>query len=325
MACAGITNPGRVAQLILRDPTTGEDLIVLDILPKKALGATGFQGITLGDDMEGLYRAPTATPIKSHAYQDGATLSKLPRRSERLPKIWLHTQAPTTTAWAQVETLLWTVLSPKWDCYLRLYDDDGTWRELRIRMFGPLPDKSDVLHGARTTASWNPTLVAEDPGWYGPDYTWRFDRTEMTPVSGGFEIDVPITNPTDQLAWLEWNSGELTEAPETWSFQDGERRDENDDPLMMTLPELAGAHKSFWVNTYPTAFQLWVRDRGQDWARMRGAQWTAPIAANTPQPRTVRARLEGGHAGSQMMLTLRRRWDRPYGAELPVAARMVTA
>lgn len=320
----GISTPGRVAQLILRHPVTGVDLIVLDILPKKSSGAVGLQGITLGDDMEGLYRVPGTTPIKSHAYQQGATLGT-PREDARQPRLLLNTQGSTPAEFEQVETLLWTVLSKKWDCVLRVYGPDGVtdWRELTVRLFETPNDKTNRMHGSRTFAEHTCVLVAADPFWYSPAHQVTFTRADMTPVDGGYEIAVTIWNETDQLGFIEWNSGELGAATETWSFQDGEATKPNGDPVMIELPPLAGAEKSFWVQTYPDKWQLWVKDRGQDWARMNSRTFTKAIAANTPDPRTIRARLVGGDAASSMMLTIPRRWDRPFGGELPIAAQMV--
>ena len=325
----GISNPGKVAQLILRDPRTREDLIVLDILPHKALGAHGFQGITLGENMSGFYRVPTETPLKSAAYQEGATPSRWPRKKERRPRITLHAQAATPGAYAQVETLLWTVLSIKWDCYFRQYEPDGTWRELQVRLLQEPADQVRRFHGAVTYSEWTCDLLACDPFWRGPDETFEFSRADMTQVGSDWVMDVPITNPTDQLGWIEWNSGLLTTS-ETWSFQDGELLLPDGGPAMILLPTLAPpVTSSFWVQTYPTEMQLFVKassgDPSQQWARMRSRTFTKAIAANTPHERTIRVTLRGGTPDSSMLMTLPRRWDRPFGGELPIAARMVEA
>lgn len=336
MACtAGITNSARVAQLILRDPTTREDLIVLDVLPHEATGAVGLQGITLGEDLEGLYRVPTETPLKAAAYQEGCTPSRFPRRKERRPKLNLHTQASSPEGFIQVETLLWSVLSTDWDCWIRLLIDDGTWRELRIRLMA-VPDRSRKVYGVDTAASWELDLLSWDPFWYSAPYEFRFTRDDqgaglphMTPVAGGYEIDVPITNPTDQLGFASWNSGDLVSA-EQWSFQDGEDVTSLGAPAMVHLPQLLpSVVKRFLVQTYPTDRALFVKapsgPPSQQWARMRGARFTRAYPANTPEERTVRVRLVGGTPTSTMMLTLPRRWDRPFGGQLPVAARMIGA
>ncbi|KXT55657.1 hypothetical protein ACK8HH_17085 [Gordonia sp. LUNF6] len=330
-ACtSGITNAAKVVQLILRDPRTREDLVVLDVLPHAALGSAGFQGITLGENMSGLYRVPIDQPLKSAAYQEGATPSQYPRKKERRPKVTLHAQASTPEAYAQVETLLWTVLSVKWDCYLRSFEPDGTWRELKVRLLNEPDDQVRRYHGSITYSEWQCELLACDPFWYGPPYEKRFTRADMTAVNGGWEIDVPITNPTDQLGFIEWNSGELT-TTETWSFQDGELTLDNGGPAMIPLPPLAPpVTAAFWVQTYPTEMQLFVRrsdggEPSQQWARMRSRTFTKAIAANTPHERPIRARLVGGTPASEMLLTIPRRWDRPFGGELPLAAQMVSA
>lgn len=322
MGCIGISNPGRVAQLILRSPA-GVDLIVLDILPKHCTDVS--QGIILGTDIEDLYAVPFETPLKSWAYQEGCTPSEFPRKKERRPKITLITKAATQQAWEQIETLLWSVLDNRWDCFLRLYDADSNWRELRVRLLGEPPSASPLVYGARTFHAWEGiSLLAYDPFWYSEPYTVAFTRDDMTDDgAGNYTIDVPISNETDQLGFLEWNSGELTATPETWSFQDGEAVTDVGDPVMIALPELAGANKSFWVQTKPMMYQLWVKDQGQDWARMRSRTFTKAVAANTPDVRTIRVKLTGGHAASSMMVTIPRRWDRPFGGQLPIVAQMM--
>lgn len=319
MGCAGITNAGRVAQLILRSPA-GADLISLDILPMNCAG----QGIILGTGLEDLYAVPFETPLKSWAYQEGCTPSEFPRKKERRPKITLITRGATPRAWENIETLLWSVLSNQWDCYLRIYDADSKWRELAVRLLGEPPSATPLMYGTRSFHVWEGLqLLAADPFWYSEPYQWDFTRADMTAVSGGYEIDVPISNPTDNLGFIEWNSGELTATPETWSFQDAELLTGTGDPAMIALPSLAGANKSFWVQTKPMMYQLWVRDQGQDWARMRSKTFTKALLANTPDERPLRVRLVGGHAGSSMMITIPRRWDRPVGGQLPIVAQMV--
>ncbi|QRY62759.1 hypothetical protein JVX90_00330 [Gordonia sp. PDNC005] len=326
-ACpSGISNPGKVVQLILRSPA-GEDLIVLDVLPHRALGAHGFQGITLGEDMSGLYRIPIEQPLKSAAYQEGATPSNYPRKKERRPKITLHAQASTPEAYVQVETLLWSVLSVKWDCWLRSYEPDGSWRELQVRLMQEPNDKVRRFHGAVTYSEWTVDLLACDPHWYSKPLEFSFKRSDMTPFGAGWAMAVPISNPTDQLGFIEWNSGELTTS-EKWSFQDGELLDEHGGAVLIDLPTLnPSATKAFWVQTYPTEMQLFVKapsgDPSQQWARMRSRTFTQAIAANTPQERDIWVYMTGGTPASEMLMTLPRRWDRPFGGELPVVAQMI--
>ena len=315
MGCVGISDERRVAQLILRNKAGTEDLIVLDILPQGA--RVGPQGITLGQDLSGLWAIPTETPLQSWAYQEGATPSRWPRKKERRPLINLVTKASTVAAWEDMQTLLWSVLSIHYDCWLRLYDATEGWRELQVRLLQEPPDKSTFMYGHRGQHTWECPLLACDPFWYSEPFEFEFSRADMTPVSGGYEIEIEVTNPTDQVGFLEWNSGELTAAAETWSFEDG------DSGTMIELPALSGAGKSFWVQTYPDRPQLWVRDLGQDWANMRSKTFTKALAPITPTPRTIKARLVGGHAGSSMMLTVPRRWDRPIGGQLPIVAEVL--
>lgn len=318
----GVHDDRRSAQLILRDKYDQVDLIVLDVLSAET--PRGPQGITLGSDMSGLWKIPSETPLEQWAYQDGATPSQFPRKKERRPQVKLIAYAQTYAEYAQIETLLWSVLDTKWDCWLRLYYPDG-WRELRVRLLQEPDDKTDVIHGRRLYHEWPVQLLACDPFWYAAPYTYEFVRDDqgdgrphMTAVGDDvYEILVPWHNPTDQFGWAEWNSGELTGTAETWSFPDG------DSGNLIELPQLSGAGKSFWVQTNPSMPQLWVRDLGQDWARMKAKTYTQPLFANTPDMRTVKVRLKGGTPTSSMMLTIPRRYDRPIGGQLPIVAQAV--
>lgn len=331
-SCVGLTDRRRTAQLILRDKYGQKDLIRLDILPPGGL-REGQRGITLGSGMEGLYRIPTEIPIESWAYEEGATISDLPRKTERRPKITLITRGGDYSEWVNVETLLWSVLSTKWDCYLRLFLPDSRWRELKVRLLKEPADKTDAIYGRYTHFVWSDIeLLAYDPFWKSTPYSYEFTRDDqgdgtpfMTMISPGwYEIDVPVRNPTDQYGWIEWNSGELTATAETWSFQNGESLTSSSLPAMIPLPALSGAGKVFWVRTDPAVPQLWVRDLGQDWANMaQSGTFTEPIIPNTPKTRTIKVRLQGGVGTSRMMMTIPRRWDRPVGGELPIVAQAV--
>lgn len=320
---AGVHDDRRSAQLILRDRYQQRDIIVVDVLSKDT--PRGPQGVTLGSSMSGLWKIPTETPLERWAYQEGATPSALPRKNERRPKATFVVYARTYAEYAQIETLLWSVLSTDYDCWLRIYFPDG-WRELQVRLFEQPTDDTDVIHGRRTTATWPCTLLAWDPFWYGEPYRFEFVRDDqgdgrpsMTANGDGtYSIEVPWNNPTDQHGWPEWNSGELTAAAEVWTFPDG------DSGNSITLPSLAGANKSFWLQTNPSKPQLWVRDLGQDWARMRAQTFTKPLFANTPDLRTVTVTLQGGAPTSSMLLTIPRRFDRPIGAQLPIVAEAVS-
>lgn len=316
----GIHDDRRTVQFILRDRYQQKDLLTIDVLSAET--PRGPQGITLGSNLSGLWKIPTETPLERWAYQDGATPSKLPRKNERRPKATLITYAQTFGEYAQIETLLWSVLHTDYDCWMRIYfPPPHGWRELQIRLLQEPDDTTNTIHGRRLNAAWPCELLSWDPFWYGPDYTFEFTRDavdgrpHMTPVGGGvYEIDVPWSNPTDQHGWAEWNSGNLTAAPETWEFPDG------DSGNSIEIPELAGANKSFWLQTNPSKPQLWVRDAAQDRARMRAKTFTQPLFANTPAVRTRKVRLTGGAPTSSMLLTIPRRYDRPIGEQLPIVA-----
>lgn len=322
---AGVHDDRRSVQLILRDRYQQNDLIVIDVLSSET--PRGPQGVTLGSNMSGLWKIPTETPLEQWAYQEGATPSDMPRKKERRPKATFIVYAGTFGEYAQIETLLWSVLSVDYDCWLRVYfPPPHGWRELRVRLLEQPTDDTATIHGRRTNATWPCNLLACDPFWYAEPYTFEFVRDDqgdgrphMTAVGGGaYEIDVPWSNPTDQYGWAEWNSAELTAASEVWTMPDG------DSGNTIELPSLAGANKSFWLQTNPSKPQLWVRDLGQDWARMRSKTFTRPLFPNTPDPRTVKVRLVGGAPTSSMKLTIPRRYDRPIGEQLPIVAEAVS-
>ncbi|URC17651.1 minor tail protein [Gordonia phage Tardus] len=316
----------RSASLILRDRHQLNDLIVVDVLASDT--PRGRQGVTLGGNLSGLWKVPTETPLEQWAYQEGATPSQFPRKKERRPTAEFITYASTFAEYQQIESLLWSVLDTKWDCWLRIYfPPPHGWRELRVRLLNEPDDKSNEIPGRRLNRVWPVQLLACDPFWYSEPYQYEFVRDNqgdgrpyMTPVGGGaYEIMVPWSNPTDEHGWAEWNSGELTGTAETWSFPDG------DSGNLIALPSLSGANKSFWVQTNPSKPQLWVRDVAQDWARMKAKTFTKPLLANTPDVRTVKVRLQGGTPTSSMMLTIPRRWDRPIGGQLPIVREAVLA
>ena len=328
MTIAGVHDERRAASLILRDRYGHTDLVKVDILSAET--PRGPQGITLGSKLSGLWKVPTETPLEQWAYQEGATPSAMPRKNERRPKATLITYAKTFDQYRNIESLLWSVLHTDYDCWLRLYfPPPHGWRELRIRLLKEPVDDTEEVHGRRLTMAWPVELLAWDPFWFSEPYTFEFTRDNqgaglpyMASVGGGiYEIDVPWSNPTDQFGWAEWNSGELTAATETWSFADG------DSGTLIKLPALSGAAKTFWLQTNPTKPQLWTKVPAQDWARMSmkgNGVFTQPLKPNTPDTRTVKVRLQGGHAGSRMMLTIPRRWDRPIGGQLPIVAQAVS-
>lgn len=305
MQC-GVSHPERVAQLIKRNPD-GTDDIVLDLLGPNSEGS----GIVLGEEMEGLYRVPRTQPRKAGAYQEGSTPSALPRKDERLPSINLITRARTVAEWEQMETLLWWVLSVDWDCWLRMFDSAGKWRELRVRLLTHPNDRSRHILGTKPFHEWTCPLLAWDPFWYSEPITETVKRTDMTSDGDGtWSALVPVSNPADQAGWLEWASGQIFEE-ERWTLPDA------DSGRMVPLPEQVPG-REFLVQTYPDRPTLLVRDGSLQWARMRSQEFVHWLAPSTPEPRDVEVQLQGGTPESQVQLWIPQRWDRPFGGEVIV-------
>jgi hypothetical protein len=311
MAC-GIVNPNRKAQLILRD-SDGVDVVVLDLLDYDS-GQRASTAITLGEDMENLYHTPITQVRKNYAYQEGSTLSDYPRTEERVPKITIITKAKDTATWERIESLLWRVLSTRYDCFLRLYSTRG-WRELKVRRLGSPSDKTKLILGRKPFREWKVELLACDPFWYSEEIAGPvLKRSDMTLASGAYTGMYPLANPCDQRCYLQWASGQIT-TTETWTLPDADAVDDEGDPIVHQLPSL-GAGKEFLVDTYPDRPTLWTRDLGQDWARMNGEDFDYWLEPSTPEERMVPVKLVGGTADSQIQAFFVQRWDRWFGGEI---------
>lgn len=304
MTC-GISNPERKAQLIKRR-ANGTDDIVLDLLGPESEGS----GIILTEEMEGLYHVPITLPRKAWAYQAGSTPSDIPRKDERLPKIKLLTKGRTVAEWEQIETLLWWVLSTKWDVYLRTFDSAGQWRELKVRLLKQPSDQTKQILGTKPFREWECELLAWDPFWYSKPLTHTIKRSDMTLDGSVYVGTVPVQNFADQPSFVEWVSGQIT-ATETWTLPDA------DSGSVVELPDQVPG-REFWVQTYPDKPQLWVRDGSLQWARLRKpfAHW---LEESTPNPRDVEVRLSGGSATSELKLWIPQPWDRPFGGQVIAA------
>ncbi|MFT4087399.1 MAG: hypothetical protein QM658_09640 [Gordonia sp. (in: high G+C Gram-positive bacteria)] len=300
MGC-GVSNPDRVAQLIQRDPA-GNDVIVLDLLGPHA----GGQGIELGEDVENLYHVPGSSRTESGAYQEGADVG-LPRIDARVANVNLIVRGRSQTAFEQIDTLLWRVLSLHRDAVYRQYDSIGRWRETTVRLNSTPKGSSSTIIGKRTHFVWPVELLSGDPFWYSAPIKVTFTRADMTEVSPGvFEKTVEWSNPANWPCYPQFRSGTIT-GDEKWTFPDGDSG--------VTHPvRVTAANGSFIVNTYPTDPTVLTRDGGNGaWAKMRAEAFDHPLAASTPIPRTVTIRLEGGTAASSMQVYLPQRWLQPIG------------
>lgn len=303
-------HPGRVMQLILRDDD-GNDIVVLDICGPDM----GGQGICLLTGMSGLMHAPRTPVRESSAYQEGSTPSDFPRVDERIIDFRLGTKGDTEEIWEQIESLLWTVLGFKHDCYLRMYSKGGTqWRELKIRLDRKPKDDMTYVPGLTKHQAWSITAVACDPWWYSETLTSSWVKTVGTTTANGLLI---VENAADQECWLQFASNEITNNS-TWKLPDALGKYPAGHALAgqqvtHTLPLLT-AGQDFLVDTHPLAETLQVLDDSQQWAKMKAEAFLYPLAPHTP-PTAIPISVTGGTAASSVTVFMTQRWDRPFGGE----------
>lgn len=315
-----LSNPGRIAQLILRDadttsPTYGADLITLDILGPHG----GEQGIHLLEgSWDDLFHAPIVqVRDEQGAYEEGTTLGEFPRVNERPVKIQLGTIGRTLREWETIDDLLWQVLGPRWDAYLRVYSQISEPRELKLRWDTPPKPITTIDPGVTQALAWDVPLLACDPYWYGEEIVTSIKRSQMTevnattgapqPGSGVWQGTVLAQNPADVECWPTFNSNELTTST-TVSLPDGLSG------RLVELPPL-DAGKEFLVYTYPLIQTLWVRDGSQEWANMAASDFESSIPVHTTTPVPIPIRIVGGTADTEIMMVLPQRFTRFMGGD----------
>ncbi|MFI7527475.1 hypothetical protein [Nocardia salmonicida] len=317
-----LSNPGRIMQLILRDntpfsPTFGQDLIVLDLLGPSG----GEQGIHLLEgSWDDLFHAPITQVREQWAYQEGSTIGDFPRVDERICKIRLGTVGRTTEKWEQIDDLLWRVLGPRWDCYLRAYSTISQPRELRMR-WEKAPRPLTQRDPGRTKAlAWEISTLSVDPYWYGPEISYSIKRSDMVeinpdtgaalPGSGVWQGHIPMLNPADVECWPQYSSNTLTAPTVVW-LPDGlsER--------LVKVPQNGALTpgKEFLVRTYPLDETLSVLDDSQMWAEMNGVAFDSAIPVNTGSPVMVPIRIQGGGPDTEISAYYSQRYTRFMGGE----------
>jgi hypothetical protein len=316
-----LQNPARKFQLISRDDA-GNDVVVLDLLDEE--GGCSCQGITLMGGLEELYLIKRTQVVKSAAFQEGGTLSKFPRVEVRNPKLKIATHSNSLAGWERLESLLWSVLSDRWDCYLRVYDAQNNWRELRLRRSGEPKASAPQPMGMRHWEIWDVTGISADPFWYSEELTFQITRAEMTAGPGGvYTGQVPMWNPSDNDCYPQWASNQLS-APTLWTLPDGfgvyTAKNTTDpskigQPVVHMIPDKDGLDvgQEFLVDTYPDEPTVRVRDGSNAWARMRAESFEFPIPPGTDTPQYRPITVKGGSSTSMVKLYLPQRWDGPFG------------
>ena len=314
-----LSNPGRIMQLVLREltpgsPKFGQDLIVLDLLGPDG----GEQGIHLLEgSWDDLFHAPITQVRESFAYQEGSTLGDWPRTEERLCTIRLGTIGRTTQMWEQIDDLLWRVLGPKWDCFLRAYSTISPPRELRMRWEKAPKPLTTRDPGVTKALAWEVPTLSCDPYWYQEELKYSIKRSDMievdadtgepSPGSGVWQGALLVSNPADVECWPEFASNEFTTTTKV-SLPDGLSG------RLVHLPPL-GPGKEFLVRTDPLAETLLVRDDSQEWANMNAQGFESAIPVHTGVPQQVPVRIVGGTPDTEISVYLPQRYTRFMGGE----------
>ncbi|MGW4718254.1 hypothetical protein [Nocardia sp. NPDC004260] len=309
-------------QLILRDmvpgsPTFGQDLIVLDLLGPHG----GEQGIHLLEgSWDDLWHAPITQVREAWAYQEGSTLDDVPRVDERICKIRLGTVGRTTQLWEQIDDLLWRVLGPRWDCYLRAYSTISEPRELRMRWERAPRPLTTRDPGTTKALAWEVSTLSTDPYWYAQEIAYsikRSDMVEINPTTGEPEADtgvwegtIPMLNPADVECWPQYSSSQLEADTVVW-LPDGLSG------RTVKVPQVGVLEpgQEFLVRTYPLDETLLVRDDTQKWADMNGVAFESAIPAGTGSPVQVPIRIQGGTPGTEIKAFYPQRFTRFMGGE----------
>lgn len=142
------------------------------------------------------------------------------------------------------------------------------------------------------------TVVADDPFYYGPEYTQSF-----TVQAGRFlQLAVQEANPGDVPAFTEW----VLEAPGKWTLPDEDIPGRH--TTHVDLPTLA-AGEHLTVNTDPGARQLIAANNAPVWARMNGVRFRHPIPPHT-RAHVFPVKCDRESSGQ---LRIKRRYLRPWG------------
>lgn len=311
-----LTNPGRIMQLILRN-SAGEDEITLDLLGPDG----GEQGIHLLEgSWESLFHAPITQVRESWAYQEGSTLDEIPRVNERLCTLRIGTIGRTTLLWEQIDDLLWRVLGPSWDCYLRAFSEISEPRELRLRWEKDPKPLTQRDPGRTKALAWEVPTLSCDPYWYAPEISYSIKRSEMTQINpvtgmpqtgtGVWQGTVPMLNPADVDCWPEFASGELETDTVVW-LPDGLSGRTVKVPQIGTV----GPGREFLVRTYPTVETVMARDDSQIFADMNGVFFESAIPKGTGSPVQVPIRIQGGTPDTEILAVYPQRYTRFMGGE----------
>lgn len=340
MATQCLVLKNRQYQLIKKSPVTGEERAVIDILgaPKIDLSDVppnmqvptllnkANRGISLLEGLDGLYHLPREVPIDKGAYTEGARVSKWPRTEPREGQLTFATKGRDIAEWQQYENILWWLLNVDGPCYLRVFDHDGSYRELKLQLRQSPADKYKNDIGMRAYAIHLIDYIAADPFWYSDELTVTIRRSEMTlnTTTGWYEGAVPVENPTDWRCFLEWAQAPMTAgAPEQWAITDAVKKPEDPDDLSdlvlgqpIVIPELS-AGSEFLIRTHPSPEGLWIEtlDDRQVPSEIPGIQPENALPAHLVDPLMLPVKLKGGTPDSAVTCFMPQRWQRYVGGQ----------
>lgn len=329
-ATACLENSNRSYQLIRRSPVTGEDRVVIDVLsaPENVSEQDAGYGISLGENMAGLYHLPMELPVTKGAHTKGVYVSKWPRVGERRGRLTFMIKGRDWQEWQRFESLLWWVLRVDETCILRIFNFDGTYRDLTLQMPNEPGDQPKHDLGMRRWSTHTVDYLAADPLWYSDDLTATIKRSDMVlnNTTGWYEGAVPVTNPADYRNFLQWSQAPMTPgAPgERWAITDAVLKPPDPDDLSnLTLGRLIEiqhdfvAGSEFHVDTDPSAERLWIEtlDDMQVPALMPGIQPENALPPHLTDTVMLPVRMKGGTANSSLTCIIPQGWQRHSGGE----------
>lgn len=333
---ACIRNANRKYQLVLHETTTMTEVATIDVLNSPQEGSNGIVvdglergAIHLCSGFAGLYHLPSEVQIESVNQQEGAYIGKWPRIKERKGQLTFATVGKSHDDWEVMESLLWTVLSTKWQCTLRVFDADPArgYRDLTTFQLSMSPADAPTYDlGMRSNAIHRIDYVASDPFYYTPELVTSISRRDMVlnNATGFYEGFIDVENPADWHNFLQYQQEPATVA-EQWEITDAVNRPRDDffyDPAELTLgqkillPEMpAGA--TFNIDTSPSADRLWIETTldQQIPAMMPGRQPENALPPWLTESVRLPVRLKGGTPDSTLYCMVPQRWQRYAGGQ----------
>lgn len=260
---------------------------------------TGVDGMWLESDITGFFDPQVSTVTKSFARRPGQRFfSSRVKERTLVFRVGIANDPGSGNSWKDRDARwrrLWS-----FNDYSRILvtTGDGT-RTLRARLEEIEVDTTyDPNVNEATTVVM--TVVADDPFWYGVEYS----NTVTVANGSSASITVPVANPTENWVFPVW----ALEAPGTWTVPDYDadlKQFRN-----VNMPAITSG-QDLVVNQDPATRQVEAQDGSLVWAKMNGVRFKGGIP-----PRTGSLTFPISLSGSsprQAMLVLARPFSRPWG------------